>query len=192
MTPAFPTGWLRRRLAALLALGLASLLVACASLMGPHTYEIPLARLQQGLDRHFATPHRVLPLFDVQLARPQLALLPEQGRVALTLSPTIAPSLMSQTWSGTLVVSGQLAIDAARSRVVLREARVDRFVFDGVDAEHLRLIAKVSNVIAEQTLKELPLFTFKPEELRFAGVQYVPTRIETSSTGLRVNLEPAQ
>ncbi|MBK7051426.1 MAG: hypothetical protein IPH54_11930 [Rhodoferax sp.] len=39
------------------------------------------------MDKHFAKTHRVLPLIDIQLGKPQLALVPEQGRVTLTPQP---------------------------------------------------------------------------------------------------------
>lgn len=185
-----PTSLCSRAIA--MALLLCSLLVACASLIGPQTHEIPLTRLQEGLDRRIANTRRVLPLFDIQLARPVLTTLPEQGRISLSLSPTISPTLMSQSWSGTLLVSGQLVIDAKRNSVNLIDARVERFVFEGVDGEHLRLIAKVLNSIADTVFKDMPLVSFRPEELRIAGVQFVPTGIQVTATSLLVTLEPAK
>ena len=168
------------------------LLVACANLIGPRTHEIPLTRLQEVLDKHFAKTHRVLPLIDIQLGKPQLALVPEQGRVTLTLNPTVSPPLCNQSWSGNLVVSGRLVIDASRNTVSISEARVDRLVFDGVDAQQLGLITKVANVIADKVIKDMPVFNFRPEELRFAGVQFVPTHIQITPTALVVTLETAK
>jgi hypothetical protein len=37
---------------------------------------------------------------------------------------------------------------------------------------------------------DIPVYSFRMEELRYAGVQYVPTRIATTANGLRVSLEP--
>ena len=99
---------------------------------------------------------------------------------------------MKQTWHGSLQLSGRLGIDTARSVVYMSEPSVDRFVVDGLDEERQRLIAKVANVIAEKEIKNIPLVTFRPEELRFAGIQFVPTNIATTATGLVVTLEPAK
>jgi hypothetical protein len=178
-----------QRVKALALLLTCSLLVACASVVGPRTYEIPLTRLQEGLDRHFSRTHRVLPLFEIQLGRAQLTLMPEQGRISLAISPTLSPPLINQTWSGNLIVSGRLVIDATRSIVYVSDARVDRFDFDGVDAQQQLLIGKVVNVIAQKVIKDIPVITFRPEELRVAGVQFVPTNILMTATALVVTLE---
>jgi hypothetical protein len=37
---------------------------------------------------------------------------------------------------------------------------------------------------------DIPVYSFRMDQLRYAGVQYVPTRITTTATGLRVSLEP--
>ena len=86
-------------------------------------------------------------------------------------------------------MSGRLVIDATRSIVYVSDARVDRFDFDGVDAQQQLLIGKVVNVIAQKVIKDIPVITFRPEELRVAGVQFVPTNILMTATALVVTLE---
>ena len=41
-------------------------------------------------------------------------------------------------------------------------------------------------------MHETPIYTFKPDELRYAGVQFVPTRIQTTGNGLTVTFEPVK
>jgi hypothetical protein len=38
----------------------------------------------------------------------------------------------------------------------------------------------------------MPVYTFHPEDLRYAGVQFIPTRLETAPGALFVTLEPAR
>jgi len=38
----------------------------------------------------------------------------------------------------------------------------------------------------------MPVYTFEQKDLRYAGVQFVPTRIQTTRSGLVVTLEPAK
>jgi hypothetical protein len=38
----------------------------------------------------------------------------------------------------------------------------------------------------------MPVYAFDQSDLRYAGVQFVPTRIQTTPTGLLVTLEPAK
>ena len=37
---------------------------------------------------------------------------------------------------------------------------------------------------------DTPIYTWRPDELRYGGVQYVPTAIRTSAAGLSIHLEP--
>lgn len=192
MTRTISGRWMQFVKAIALPLLMSSLLASCASLIGPRQIELPLTRLQEGLDRRFPVNHRILPTFDIQLARPQLMILPNQGRVSLTIDAAISPPLIQQSWNGSLAISGRLSIDAARRTICISNATVDRFVFDGVDEPRQRLIAKVANVIADKEVKNLPLFSFRPEDLQFAGVQFVPTTILTTPTALVVTLEPVR
>ena len=46
--------------------------------------------------------------------------------------------------------------------------------------------------MADQLMHETPIYTFKPDELRYAGVQFVPTQIRTTGNGLTVTFEPVK
>ena len=41
-------------------------------------------------------------------------------------------------------------------------------------------------------VNDVPLYHFKPEDLTYAGVRFVPTRITTTPRGLLVSVEPAR
>lgn len=169
---------------------LACLLASCASVIGPRQVELPLTRLQEGMERRFPLNNRVLELFDVQLTRPQLELVPYTDRVALTMDVSFAPAFFRQSWQGSMALSGRLFVDTSRNAIFMREARVDRLSFDGVDEAHQRQFTKVANVLIEQITPDLPLYRFHPRELRYVGVQFVPTRITTTPHALVVTVEP--
>ena len=192
MTILFAENWMRllRRIALpLLACGL---LASCASLIGPREVEIPLSRLQAGMDRRFPVNNRVLELFDVELTRPQLAMVPGSDRIALSMDALVAPPFIRQAWRGSMGLSGRLYVDAARGAVFMGEPQVDRFVIDGVDEGRQRQLTKVANVLMDKVIRDVPVYAFRPEDLRYAGVQFVPTRIATTSNGLVVTIEPAR
>lgn len=175
--------------APLLACGL---LASCASVIGPRQVEVPLTKLQQGLERRFPLKHKILSVFDIQLSHPRLAILPDNDRVALTVEASVAPPFIRQSWSGQLAMSGRLSVDAARNAVFISDAAVDRVVVDGVDEARQRQFAKVASLATDQLVRDTPLYTFRPEELRFAGVQFVPTRISTTPDSLVVTFAPAR
>ena len=167
-------------------------LSGCASLSGPRDIELPLHKLQSGLDRRFPIQNRALELFDIELSRPRISTLPDSGRIALTLDASVAPPFLRQSWRGSLALSGRLYIDPARNAVMMAEPGVDSFVVDGVDQSRQRQLLKVANVLMEKVVADVPLYHFRPEDLRYAGVQFVPTRIVTNSRGLVVSVEPVR
>jgi hypothetical protein len=182
-------GWTRFFRNAVVPL-LCGLLASCASLVGPRQIELPLAKLQAGMDRRFPLNNRILELFDVELTRPQLALLPDSGRIALTMDANVAPPFLRKSWSGSMALSGRLFVDAARGAVFMADPRVDRFIVDGVDEARQRQFTKVANVLMDQVIREVPVYSFRLEDLRYAGVQFVPTAISTTPTALVVTVEP--
>lgn len=169
----------------------ASLLSSCASVFGPRQVDIPLHKLQAGLERRFPVNERLLQLFDVQLTRPQLSLQPDQDRVALAVDAAVAPPF-ARAWTGNLGFSGRLYVDPGRSAVMMAEPRVDSFRLGSGNAEAERQLLRVANGLIDTVARDLPVYTFNQNELRYAGVQFVPTRIQTTTSGLKVTLEPAK
>lgn len=181
----------RTLLAGLAAVSGAALLASCASVLGPREVDLPLHKLQASLDRRFPVDNRLLELFDVRLSRPQLNVLPGD-RVSLTLDASVAQSFLRNPLAGTLAFSGRLYIDQARSGVYLAEPRIERFAVSGIDESVQRQLARAANGLLGRAILDIPVYSFRMDELRYAGVQYVPTRIATTANGLRVSLEPAQ
>ncbi len=166
--------------------------VACATLGGPHQVNLPLGRLQAGLDKHFPVDQRIFEMFQIRLSQPRLATLPEQERLSVAIAAAVATPLTPQSWTGSLVLTGKLAIDTARSAIVLREARVERLAADGMDETRQRLLAKTASLVAERILPEIVLYTFKADELRHLGTQYRPIAIRPTADALRITFEPVR
>ena len=179
-------------LRAAVALIACCLLASCAGMVGPRQIEVSQDRLQQSLDRRFPMHHRVLAVFDVELSHPQLAIEGDNDRVALTLDATVAPLLARQQWHGSMAISGRLVVDRARNAVYISDAHVDRFVFDGMDEGRQQQLASVANLLSEKTLKDMAVYTFKPEDLRYAGMQFMLTNISTRPGALVATVAPAQ
>lgn len=175
----------------LLALACA-LLTSCASMVGPREIDIPLHKLQASLDRRFPISNRILELFEVELTRPQLSVLPDTNRIALAMDASIAPPFTRQSWRGRLALSGRLYIDPARNAVLMAEPRVDNFTIDGADEARQRQITHVANVLMDKVVGDTPLYHFRPEDLRYGGVQFTPTRVTATGRGLLVSVEPAR
>ncbi len=175
-----------------LALAGGALLASCAGVIGPRRVELSQAKLQAGLERRFPLRNRLLELFDVQLTRPRLAILAEQDRVGLTLDVSVSPPFLHKSWDGTMALSGRLVLDAARNAVFLTETHVDRFEVNGLDAGRSRDLGHAADLLVNQLVRDMAVYTFHPDDLRYAGVQFVPTRLETLPGALSVTLEPVR
>lgn len=169
-----------------------TVLVSCAALVGPRDIDLPLSKLQSSLDRRFPLNNRALDLFDIELSRPLLAIDPASDRMSLSLDALVAPPFLRESWRGSLVLSGRLYIDAQRGALFMAEPRVERFTVDGVDHARQRQLGKVAGLLMQNVANDVPLYHFRPEDLRYGGVQFVPTRITTTASGLRVSVEPAR
>jgi hypothetical protein len=169
-----------------------ALLSSCASLSGPRQVKLPLAKLQAGIEKRFPLNNRILELFDIQLTRPQLALMADSGRIGLAMDASVAPPFIRQSWRGNMALSGRLYIDAARGAVLMAEPRVDRFAIEGVDASRQRQLEQAANLLMQRAVGDMPIYNFRPEDLRYAGIQFVPTSISTTATGLVVTVEPVK
>lgn len=177
----------------LLLLALAcTLLTSCASLVGPRDLELPLAKLQTGLERRFPVSNRMMDVFDIELAHPQLAMQADSGRVALSLDTSVGVSFLRRVRRGNLSMSGRLYIDPARSAVMMAEPRVEGFMLDGVDESRQTQLTGVANMVMQRFVVDTPLYHFRPEDLRYGGVQFVPTRIAITPRGLLVSVAPAR
>lgn len=167
-------------------------LSACAALVGPRDIELPLHKMQSAVERRFPLQNRALELFDVELTRPRITTLPDSGRIALALDAAVAPAFLGQSWRGSLVLSGRLYIDPARNAVMMADPGIDSFIVDGVDETRRRQLRTVANVLMQKIMADVPLYQLRPEELRYGGVQFVPTRIVTGARGLVVSVEPVR
>jgi hypothetical protein len=182
----------RRILNLICALLACMLLASCASFMGPREVEVPLARLQAGLDRRFPVDNRVLELFDVHLSQPRLSILPDRDRVGLSVQAEIAPPFLGRSYTGSVAFSGRLYVDQGRTAILMTDGSVDRFVLDGVDEKSQRQFTKLANVLMEKVVRDVPVYTFKLDDLRYGGVQFEPTRITTRASAVVVTLEPVK
>jgi hypothetical protein len=171
---------------------LAGLLAGCAGLIGPRQVELPQERLQSSLERKFPMHQRVLGVFEVELSHPRLAVLAENDRVALTIDLGVSPLLVRQGWHGSMLVSGRLRVDSQQNAVYIADAHVDRFIIDNMDEGKQQQLASVANLLSDKLIRDVPVHTFRPEELRYAGVQFVLTGIDTRPGGLVARLQPAQ
>ncbi|MFM0338098.1 DUF1439 domain-containing protein [Paraburkholderia fungorum] len=191
--PAAPT---RRRflLAAMsggAALSLTVSLTACATATFPFIpshYTFSQQQVQDAVQRKFPYQRTVSQVFDVALTHPVVGFLPDANRVSVKLDARLASPFMPQPVDGVFTLSSELVYDAASKSVVLKSPNVDNVSVSGDAQAYTQQINAAAAVLATQLLTNYPIYTFKPEQLQFAGVNYEPGTITVLTNGIRVQI----
>ncbi len=188
MIPSSAPGRRRFLSASLAALGAAVSLAACASTFPfiPDHYTFSQGDVQKAVARKFPYQHTVAQVVEVALANPAVGLKPEQNRVAVQLDARFTSPFLRAPVNGTFTVSGQLAYDAPSRSVVLKSPAVDSVNLDGEAQAYTQQIGAAAGMLATQLLTNYPIYTFKPEQLQFGGVNYEPGTITILTNGIRV------
>jgi hypothetical protein len=87
-------------------------------------------------------------------------------------------------------VSGVPRVDAARGVLLLGEPRVDDLSIDGLERGFGSQLAGIASFLAQTLIGELPVYTFAPDALRYAGVSFTPVKIVTRSDRVVVTFAP--
>ncbi|MFM0645811.1 DUF1439 domain-containing protein [Paraburkholderia bryophila] len=191
-----PTAPARRRflLAALTscsALGITISLAACATPTFPFIpshYTFSQQQVQDAVQRKFPYQRTVSQVFDVALSNPVVGFLPDANRISVKLDARFASPFMPQPVDGVFTLSSELAYDAASKSVVLKSPNVDNVSVSGQAQAYTQQISAAAAVLATQLLTNYPIYTFKPEQLQFAGVNYEPGTITILTNGIRVQI----
>ncbi|MFC0398026.1 DUF1439 domain-containing protein [Paraburkholderia rhizosphaerae] len=182
----------RRFLLASAAAGAAAVsLSACAASIFPFIpdhYTFSQQQVQDAVQRKFPYQRTVSQVFDVTLTNPVVGLLPDSNRVSVRLDARFASPFLAQPVSGVFTLSSRLEYDAASRSVVLRSPGVDNVNVSGDAAAYAQQISAAAGLLATQLLANYPVYTFKPEQLQFAGVSYEPGTITVLTNGIRVQI----
>jgi hypothetical protein len=183
---------MRIRFQNLAMLAMIFLLSSCASLLGSRNVELSLAQLQDAMARKFPFNSRYLELVDIRLTNPRLSLQPGTNRLITTMDASIAPPFLEKSWNGNFTMSSFLKVDPARRAIMLDDPRMENIAINGLTGPYAGRITKAVGLLAEQLLQNTPLYTFDAQDFRYAGAEFLPTKINTTSSGLVVTFEPAR
>lgn len=181
-------GWLCATLASA-SLGVS--LAACASQTFPFIpdhYTFSREQVQTAVARKFPYHRTVSQLFDVALTNPVVGFEPDANRVTVHVDAHVQSPFLQQPVDGAFLLSSRLEYDEASHAVVLRSPSVEHVEVNGEARAYRQQIEAAGAMAAAQWLDGYPLYTFKPEQLQFAGVDFQPGTITILTNGIRVQI----
>ena len=146
--------------------------------------------LQAELARRFPITRRYGELFLVSLHDPQLVLDGSANRATLALRLVISsPVLQPSSVGGQVAISSGLHWDAEGLSVRLQDPRAEELRIDGVTGNDAQSLQRIGAVVAQEALQDYPLYTFRPDELRFGFKTYEVQAIHISDDAIKVRFE---
>jgi len=173
--------------AAAVAVAIAAVLVACMPTGWTGDGDtFSRGQMQDALARKFPFQRRFLGFFDVTLSNPQVSLDSARNRIAIQADAQVESGLFRQPLTGPLAVSSGLHYDAPTRSIRLDQPSVDRFDLQNVPGGVGPQISAIGSLIAGQLLNDYAVYTFKPEQLKVAGMAVEPGTITVLPEGVHV------
>ncbi|MCY7371346.1 MAG: hypothetical protein LH479_10890 [Polaromonas sp.] len=171
-----------------LALGFTPALQAAP---GAKTYTVPLAQMQQGVDKKFPVRKRLADIIDIQVQSPRLSLLPARNRLGTDLDMAVFERVGGRSYSGLLSLDYGLRFERSDNSVRMTDVRVSGVRLADVPEPYNSLIAQTLPRLAEQLLADYAVHTVSEQEIGLASsLGFEPGALKITPTGLRVTLEP--
>lgn len=152
-------------------------------------YTFTKAELQRAVDKKFPTTLRYGELVSVQLSNPRLVLDQATNRVTTQMDAAMSNTILpAPPVNGTMSLNSGVKYDPTRRAVLLDNPTVQDVQVQGM-SQYTQQLNAIGAVVAEQLLKDYPLYTFKPEELRFNGKDVQPGAITVTPSGISVKVD---
>jgi hypothetical protein len=171
----------------------AALLLAPAARAGYNVwtgeYTVPRRELQAQVETRFPVTLRYLGFLEVRLTRPLLGLDAAANRATIQAMAEVRNPLTPQPLNGRLAISSGLKFDADALALRLDRPTAERIELQGVSAGDAQQLQAIGAVVAEEVLRDYPLHTFKPDELKMGMRTFRPGAITVVADGIKVQLD---
>ena len=169
-------------------LGAALAAAACSGPSGPRIV-ITLDKMQEKLAQRFPRRFPLGGLVELNLQTPRLTLLPERNRINVVLALEASGPALRRVHNGVVEVDFALRYEPADQTLRATELQVHALQIDGLPPQAATLLASLGPQLAQQALREVALYQFKPGDRAVAdnlGLQ--PGRMTVTAQGLVIEL----
>ncbi|MES2105041.1 MAG: DUF1439 domain-containing protein [Pseudomonadota bacterium] len=152
-------------------------------------YTLSQKQLQSVIETRFPQQLRYAEVFNVNLKNPRLTLNPAQNRVLTQVSIDVfSPLLLAAPLNGAITLSSGLRYDKATRAILLDNPTVDSIDFSAVPAQYKQQLSQIGAIVAEQVLRDYPVYNFTSDELRLSGKTLEPGAITVRPDGIAVEI----
>ena len=154
-------------------------------------YTVGREEMAWRIAQRFPVELRYAGIFEVLLTQPRLDLDAAANRLRITVDVLVRnPLLLPEPVRGVLALSTGLRFDAATRSLRLDRPDADRLQLQGMGGRDAQQLQALGSVAAQQVLADYPLYTFRPEELRFGSRPIRVGAITVLPDGLVVQVQP--
>jgi hypothetical protein len=152
-------------------------------------YTVTRSDLQAQIEKRFPASLRYLQLIDVQLAHPRLTLDAANNRLSVTADVTVRNPFLKRPLLGVLAISSGLVFDPQALAVRMNDPSAERIEVEGLAPRDAQQLQAIGAVVAQELLRDYPLHTFKPADLKWGPRTFHPGAITVQVDGIKVQLE---
>jgi hypothetical protein len=188
-----PSG--RRRFAAAAAslVGLAFMFGAtgCADLMGPRTLSISESELTLLLARQFPMDRKVLEVIDLEVANPQIHLLPDRNRIGTDVDVSALDRLFGTRAQGRVKLDYALRFEPSDHSIRMSQVRVRDLALESGSSTLHGTAQRIGTLVAENVLENLALYKMKPGQAdQMDRLNLVAGPITVTAQGIQMTISP--
>jgi hypothetical protein len=156
-------------------------------------YTVSTEQLQRVVTQRFPLRYPVPGLLDLNLQAPHLRLLPEQNRLSAEMEVEATGPALLRSHKGTFDVDFALRYEASDRTVRAYQLRFRHLRFADLQPSASELLSVYGPALAEQSLQEVVLYQFGPQDLALTdamGLQ--PGSITVTDDGLLIGFVAKQ
>lgn len=180
----------RRSLPAALA-ALTGLLAAATAAHAQPSYTISAEQLQQSVGERFPMQRPLGSLLTLTLQAPLLRLLPESNRLGATMAVEAAGPALRNRQNGSFDVDFALRYEASDRSLRAHQLHFNSLRLSGLTPQASALLDVYGPSLAQQSLQEVVLHKFKPQDLALADTMgFEPGKLTVSAAGITIGFVP--
>lgn len=164
---------------------------SCSFLSTPKTIPVNQSLLQAAVSKKWPDISKTMRDNGMQATEPKVVLMPDTQRVGAKFEAVVETGVLGGVLRGNMQMSGVPTYNSTLQAVVLKDFAVDSFELTNAPTMLDGLARRaVGMMVGKKVGGEVPVYFIKREQLRFAGKEWLPEKIQVEDNALQITLQP--